>query len=100
MTERIPATYHQKEAKAMYVEEPEKQRANGPPILGGPFALCFSGIRSFSSGERRLRRSKPHIIRLCSDEDWLAGEAPANYRCPPVWESSPEQSTQSGAQLR
>ncbi len=61
MTERIPATYHQKEAKAMYVEEPEKQRANGPPILGGPFALCFSGIRSFSSGERRLRRRSAHI---------------------------------------
>ncbi|SLM52788.1 Hypothetical protein TPAS_2495 [Trichococcus pasteurii] len=25
MTEGIPATYHQKEAKVMYVEEPEKQ---------------------------------------------------------------------------
>ena len=30
-----------KEAKAMYVEEPEKQTANGQPIVGVPFAVCF-----------------------------------------------------------
>lgn len=71
----------------MYVEELEKQTANGPPEIGCPFAVCFSCIQWFSSGERRLRRRTAHIISLCSDEDNLPGEEPVNHRCTPVWES-------------
>ena len=39
----------------------KKQTANGSPILGCSFAVCFCGICLFSSGERRLRRRTAHI---------------------------------------
>ena len=34
---------------------------------------------------------RPTFRGLCSDEDRLAGEEPARYRCPPVGRASPEE---------
>lgn len=42
---------------------------------------------------------RPTFRGLCSDEESLTGGEPARYRCPPVWEPSPEQGTHTGAQL-
>ncbi len=50
-------------------------------------------MRSFSSGERRLRRRSAHIKILCSDEAGLAGGERKSYRRPPVGGASPEQGT-------
>ena len=86
----------------MYVEEPEKQNKQRMDSLKlavhSLFVLAVFDCSPPANGG--YAGGRPTFRSLCSDEDRLAGEEPANYRCPPVWEASPEERTQSVAQLR